>query len=36
MREMVTGIPAWHYVTTEMQYGIEKESEGREAYATTH
>lgn len=32
-REMLTGIPAWHKVTTEMQYGIDKQPEALRAYA---
>jgi len=32
-REMITGIPAWHRVTPEMDYGRAHESEARRAYA---
>lgn len=32
-REMRTGIPAWHKVTFEMEYGTAHEGEAREAYA---
>ena len=32
-REQLTGIPAWHKVTMEMQYGVEHEDDAREAYA---
>ena len=32
-REMITGIPAWHRVTPEMDYGRAHESEARIAYA---
>lgn len=31
-REMLTGIPAWHKVTAEMEYGTEKQGEALEAY----
>jgi len=31
-REKLTGIPAWHKVTMEMQYGVEHEDDAREAY----
>jgi hypothetical protein len=31
-REMLTGIPAWHKVTMEMQYGSDHQSEALEAF----
>lgn len=32
-REMITGIPAWHRVTFEMDYGVSWEGAARDAYA---